>query len=145
MLLAAPGAEGQHRGCGSSYVDSAQQGLENEPMETSVGEQRLALRPYARAVGWVLLRLLLQTAAALIASAFVVALCWLPRLTRPQGFRMMTAEGLSADLAAGASVVEYFQLVAECLFLIFVLVEFARALVRIARLGRPQAGTGATE
>ena len=108
-----------------------------EPADASVAGHRLALGPYARSVGWVLLRLLLQILAGLFATVLVSALCTFPAITSSYGFKMMTAEPFGTDALPASSAIEYFQLVAECLFLVFVLVEFARALVRLARLARP--------
>ena len=107
------------------------------PLEASGGGHNPTLGPYAKSVGWILLRLLLQIVAGLIATAFVVALCSLPAVTSSCGFKMMTAEAFGTDSMPTSSAIEYFQLVAECLFLVFVLVEFARALLRMTRLPRP--------
>lgn len=111
--------------------------METGPTNAPVGEHGLALGPYAKSVGWILLRLLLQIVAGLIAAALVIALSSLPAVTSSYGFRMMVAETFGTDLMPVSSAIEYFQLVAECLLLVFVLVEFARALVRMARLPWP--------
>ena len=111
--------------------------METEPANASVGGHGIALDPYAKSVGWILLRLLFQIVAGLIATVSVIALCSLPAVTSSYGFKMMTAEPFGTDFMPASSGIEYFQLVAECLFLVFVLVEFARALVRLARLARP--------
>lgn len=106
------------------------------PMDAPTGEHDLAMGRYAKSVGWILLRLLLQILAGLIATAAALALCSFPAVTSSYGFKMMTAKPFGSDSMPAASAIEYFQLATECLFLIFVLVEFSRALVRIARLPR---------
>jgi hypothetical protein len=111
--------------------------METGAADASGGAHALALGPYATAVGWILLRLLLQIVAGLLATVAVMALCSLPAVTSSRGFKMMTAEAFGTDAMPMSSAIEYFQLVAECLFLVFVLVEFARALIRLARLARP--------
>jgi hypothetical protein len=108
-----------------------------EPTDASGSEHGIALGPYATSIGWILLRLLLQIVAGLIATAAVMALCSLPAVTSSYGFKMMTAEPFGTGVLPTSSTIGYFQWVAEGLFLIFVLIEFARALVRIARRGRP--------
>ncbi len=93
------------------------------------------LQAYAKAVGGIVGRLLRQITAAFVASAVVMLVCWLPRVSSPTGFRILTAVGTGAGVLRTLSFLECSQLVAECFFLVFVLSEFVKALVRIARLG----------
>ena len=96
----------------------------------------IGLGSYAREVGWIVLRLLLQVLAALAITGLILALRQLPQLTALLNFTMVTTEEFTSGFAAGYSVLEYFQLVVESLFFVFVLLEFATALMRISRVGR---------
>jgi hypothetical protein len=111
--------------------------METDPTQAASSGPGPTLGPYAKAVGWILLRLVLQILAGLVAAVAVIALCSLPVVTSSYGFKMMTAEPFGTDAFPASSAIGYFQLVAECLYLVFVLVEFARALVRMAKLRRP--------
>lgn len=117
-------------------MDREGEDMETVPTNVSGGAHRLALGLYAKSVGWVLLRLLLQIVAGLIAAVSAIAVCSLPAVTTCYGFKMITAERFGTDAMPASSAIEYFQMIAEGLFLVFVLIEFARALVRLARLAR---------
>jgi hypothetical protein len=110
--------------------------MDTDSSGASVSVYSIALGPYAKEVGWILLRLLLQVLVAALATALIIALRELPQVTALLDVTMKVAEKIGTGFAAGASVLEYFQLAVESLFLVFVLLEFATALVRISRVGR---------
>lgn len=112
--------------------------MDTTSSKASVPGDRIALRPYAQAVGWILFRFLLQTIAAFIASVIMIIVCWLPTLTSLGQFRVMTAVAFSVGLGGCSSILSCVQLVAESFFLLFALVEFGKALLRIFEIGWPR-------